>query len=155
MPMSSRAVLLLSQRGAGLLEILITLLLVTIGILGFASLQMSALKQSQSAMDRSLVVSQVYSMIDMMRSDSQTQDYSVYNIALSAATPSGNSYPVQAIEAWRRNLSTQLNGAQGQIACSAARACQITIQWDDSRAGRSESESKALAVSQFSVDITL
>jgi len=154
MPIKLRTVRYFSQQGAGLLEILITLLLVTIGILGFASLQVSALKQSQSAMDRSLVVGQVYSMVDMMRADSQTQDYSVYNVALSASTPSGSSYQAQAVQVWRRNLSTQLNGARGQISC-VVRACQITVEWDDSRAALNESDTKALAVSQFSVDITL
>ena len=57
----------LSQRGAGLLEVLIAVLVMGIGLLGIAALQATALRNAQSSMERSQAVVQAYAILDSMR----------------------------------------------------------------------------------------
>ena len=57
------------QTGFGLVEVLVALLIVSIGLLGIASLQVLALKNVGSSMERSQAVIQTYSYLDVLRAN--------------------------------------------------------------------------------------
>ena len=57
------------QTGFGLIEVLVSLLIVSIGLLGIASLQIMALKNVGSSMERSQAVIQTYSYLDVLRAN--------------------------------------------------------------------------------------
>lgn len=61
------------MKGFALLEVLITLLLISLGLLGIMAMQLSALHTTQSAYLQSLASSQLASMLDRLRANlSQT-----------------------------------------------------------------------------------
>ncbi len=57
------------QRGVGLIEVLISLLVLSIGMLGLAGLQLFSLRNNQGAMERSMAVVETHSIADAMRAD--------------------------------------------------------------------------------------
>lgn len=57
------------QRGVGMIEVLVTILVLAIGLLGLASLQMNSLKQNNQAMMRSLATLMAYDLSDRMRAN--------------------------------------------------------------------------------------
>ncbi|WP_421189490.1 type IV pilus modification protein PilV [Aeromonas enteropelogenes] len=118
------------QQGLSLLEIMISVLVLSIGILGMATLQLQALKSNQSALTRTEATQYAYMINDMMRANRSAALNGQYNIDLGE-TASGSSMAVQDLLHWKRVLS-ELPGGDGAVAVSAGRAT-ITIQWDSSR----------------------
>ena len=57
------------QAGSSLIEVLIAVLVVSVGLLGTAGLQLASLKNNQSAMQRSEAVVLTYSILDRMRAN--------------------------------------------------------------------------------------
>ncbi len=129
-----------AQAGVGLIEVLIAVLVLCFGMLGLIALQLTTLKQNQSALERGLAVVQSHSIIDAMRADRNNALSGGFNIALDAE-PGGNStFADTAIAAWRSDLQELFgDDSTGAISCDGAR-CTITVQWNDSLAGGSETE---------------
>jgi type IV pilus assembly protein PilV len=120
------------QSGLGLIEVLITVLVLAIGLLGLASLQQASIRNNQSAMERSMGVVQSYSIIEAIRADPDSAKSERFNIAIDA-TPSGSTFPANALMMWRSQLTQNLGAAAtGSVDCDATR-CTVIIQWDDSR----------------------
>jgi len=120
------------QSGVGLIEVLIAVLVLAIGLLGLAGLQMTALRSNQSAAERSVGVIQSYSIIEAIRADVNGAKAGAFNIAKDA-NPSGNSFAASSIGFWRAQLKANLGAdATGEISCDSAR-CEIVVIWDDSR----------------------
>jgi type IV pilus assembly protein PilV len=121
------------QRGVGIVEILVAVLVLSIGLLGLAGLQMRTLRNSESALERGVAVFETHAIVDAMRADRNNAIASNYNIALSAAAPTGSTFRETALAAWRANLITSLGaGATGSVSCNGA-LCTVVVQWDDSR----------------------
>ena len=123
-----------AQAGVGLIEVLIALLILSIGMLGMAGLQMWSLKNNQGAMERGMAVMQTHTIADAMRAARTTATNNGYNVEFDvaiAAIEGGNALATAALKEWRRNLVTNLGeGATGQIRCNGA-TCTIRIRWTD------------------------
>jgi type IV pilus assembly protein PilV len=140
-----------SQRGVGLIEVLVTVVVLSVGLLGIASMQTHAIKNNNSALERSMAVIQSYSIADAMRVartaaidgefdldlDEQPGTGSVGNVYKSApveGSGSSQSFAQAALSDWRSSLKALLgDSATGSVACAEA-VCTIVVQWDDSRA---------------------
>lgn len=128
------------QRGAGLLEVLIAVLIMGIGLLGIAAMQTTALRNSQSSLERTQSVVQTYSILDAMRANRAGALAGAYNTnGLMCAAAAGGTLASNDLAAWITSLKTTMgvlgdNTTCGQIACQATGACTIRVQWDDSRA---------------------
>lgn len=121
-----------TQRGLGLIEVLITVLVLAIGLLGLASLQQASIRNNQSAMERSMGVVQSYSIIEAIRADPDSAKSGRFNIAIDA-TPAGSTFPANTLTMWRSELTKNLGAAAtGSVDCNAT-GCTVIIQWDDSR----------------------
>jgi len=68
-PLHARRHAAFASRGVSLLEVLIAVLILAIGLLGVAALQASALRNSQSSLERSQAVIYTYTILDSMRSN--------------------------------------------------------------------------------------
>jgi type IV pilus assembly protein PilV len=124
------------MRGAGLIEVLVAVLVLGIGLLGIAAMQATALRNSQSALERSQAVVQTYSIVDAMRAN---RDVAIagggYTMGMTCDPPAAGSLMANDQRAWIESLEGSLGStACGQIACNAG-VCAITVRWDDSRAG--------------------
>lgn len=129
------------QSGIGMIEVLIAVLVVSIGFLGMAALQAKALSTNNSAMARSMATVASYSILDAMRADITSAEAGLYNQTVTAdacpAATAGNLPSVQ-INNWCTSLGDALGAVtttSGTILCGNTGQCTITITFDDSRAG--------------------
>lgn len=132
-----RALPLGNQAGVGLIEVLIAVVVLSIGMLGLANLQMFSLRNNQSALERGMAVVQSHSIIDAMRADRGNAVNGAFDLALDAESPTGTTFPQSALATWRTNLTAVLGtDAIGSVDCDGA-LCTIIVQWNDERAGGS------------------
>ena len=128
------------MRGVGLIEVMVVVLLVSIGFLAAAALFARSLASNTSSMTRSLVVIQGASILDAMRADLNAARQGAYNTTVvgNACPSPGTSLASQQIHTWCTRLAAAAGSSaqtQGAIVCSASGDCTITVQFDDSRAG--------------------
>lgn len=126
------------QRGASLLEVLISVLILGIGMLGVAALQATALRNSQSSLEQSQAVIQTYAILDAMRVNREEAISGSYNLALASGcdVPAAGATLAEAdLRRWIQELKSSLgSSACGGVACIVGADCTITVRWDDSRA---------------------
>lgn len=128
------------ESGVGLIEVLIAVLVLCLGMLGLAGLQLFSLRSNQSAHERGMAVVQTHSIVDAMRADRDAAINGAFNIGIDSATPTGTSFANVAVSTWRGNITAALgDGATGGIACNGT-LCTISVRWDDSRAGGSNAQ---------------
>lgn len=126
------------QRGVGLIEVLIAVLVLSFGMLGLVGLQTWSLRNNQSALERGMATVQTHSIVDAMRADRVNASNGTFDIAIDAATPTGTSYRDRTIAQWRASLVESLNAtATGAIDCNGA-TCVITVRWNDARAAEGD-----------------
>ena len=138
------------QRGVGLIEVLVAVLILSLGMLGMAGLQTRALKANQSSYARTQAVMLSYYILDAMRADRATAlggtfpyntgtlSSGVIDPICDAATLTGTTLADNIRKDWIDSLKTNLGDAAstcGAILCEASGNCTIQITWDDSRAG--------------------
>jgi type IV pilus assembly protein PilV len=120
-------------RGVGLIEVLVAVLVLAIGLLGVAAMQATALRNSQSSLERSQGVMHVYTILDAMRANPTAARAGAYNSAMTCAVPAAGNLVANDRRAWIDMIQQNLgNTACGQVACVGA-LCTITVRWDDSR----------------------
>lgn len=142
----------LGQRGFTLIEVMVAVIVLSIGLLGLAALQTTGLRNNHSAYYRSQATFLAYDIIDRMRANRDAATAGNYNLAMPA-TPSGGSGIAAADQAeWINSLGNLLPSGDGSIAVnSATGATTVVVQWDDQRA-----EGAALPVTkQFTVQTQL
>jgi len=124
-----------TQRGVSLIEALVSVLILAIGLLGMLAMQGAALRNNQSANERTMAVVASYSIIDAMRANRLAALGGAYNYALSAACPlpQGATQANLDVQQWITSLRTDLGPtACGNINCLNG-LCQVTVAWDDTR----------------------
>jgi type IV pilus assembly protein PilV len=130
------------QRGASLIEILVTVLILSFGLMGMSALQARALKGSVSSFQRSQAAIFSQYMLDVMRIDREKAKGGSYNTG-KICNP--NAFAGTALaDTARKDWLTLVRDDMGTSAdtttcvainCDADYKCWVTIMWDDSRAG--------------------
>jgi type IV pilus assembly protein PilV len=142
------------QRGVGLIEVLIALLVLSFGMLGMAGLQVWSLKYNQSAMERGMAVVQTHTIADAMRADRPAALRDEFDIGLEAEPPSGNTFAEVSLRAWRASVQEALGpDATGSVECNGSR-CDIRVRWNDTRATYRDTESDGDTGDVFQVVLT-
>jgi len=120
------------QRGIGLLEVMIAVLILAIGILGITALQAITLKNSGSSASRTQAAIQLYSMLDIIRAD--RANVGSYNTNIYTAGDGTGAAGTMA--GWLDGLKTAVApDAKGKVICiTGTMTCTVGVQWDDSRA---------------------
>jgi len=122
-----------ANRGVGLIEVLIAVLVMGVGFLGIAALQATTLRNSQSSLERSQAVVQTYAILDAMRANVEVARIGGYNLNRTCTLPTGGTLVTDDWRSWIEALHGSLGGgACGTISC-VDRMCEITVEWDDSR----------------------
>jgi len=122
-----------NNNGFALLEVLISIFILAVGLLGLAGLQITGLKSNHSAQQRTEAIVLVYDIIDRMRINKVAAKSQNYDIDLGDPAPavSGVIADIDRI-AWLGSIANTLPGGDGAID-TASDVTTITIQWDDSR----------------------
>ena len=126
------------QKGVGLIEVLVSMVVLSLCMLGMAALQKVSLRNNQSAQSRSMATIMSASITESMRANVTAAKGGDYNIDTCSSTSSGTLADTD-VAAWVQSLKTAIGqSACGGIVCRNSR-CDITVQWDDSRATKGSS----------------
>lgn len=123
------------MRGFTLLEVLVAIVVLSIGLLGLAGLMASSLKNSHSAYHRTQATWLAYDALDRMRANRQVAMAGGYNLALGA-TPGGSDLAADDLSEWDTALADTLPEGDGSITVQAvgqSRFVKIIVQWNDAR----------------------
>lgn len=132
--------------GVGLIEVLVAVLILAVGMLGVAALQATALRNSQSSLERSQAVISSYAILDAMRANQSVVRTGAYDMDMQCDALAGGNLSQNDRSAWITNLQTTLGeDACGEIECEAVvnsemRDCTITVQWNDARGTDGEAQ---------------
>ncbi len=121
------------QRGFSLVEVMVALLVTTVGLLGLAALQLTSLKIGHNAYLRGQAVQIAHEIAERMRANREAARAGRYDLAYGA-TPGGEGLPAADLAAWKQRLTAVLPQADGRIEVDAATMiARIAIRWDDAR----------------------
>lgn len=116
------------QQGAGLIEVMVTVLILSTSLLGLAALQNRSLQYNHSAYLRSQANILAYDLLDRIRIN--RTDINSYSIDLDDDAPVGTSLVQADLREWRANIASALPDGRGSITCTAASGvCTVTIEW--------------------------
>ncbi len=140
-------------QGFTLIEVLVAVLVLSIGVLGLVGLHSAALRNNQSAYQRSQAAILINDMADKMRSN-MAIDYSAITAvshATSCVSYSGTASSCSATEIaerdlydWQDTLSTVLPSGSGVVTVSGA-VTTVVISWDDDRDAGTADETIAMS----------
>jgi type IV pilus assembly protein PilV len=137
--------------GVSLIEVLISVLIMGIGMLGIAAMQATALRNNQSALDRSQAVVQSYTILDAMRANRKAAlagDYN--NPSMVCEAGDTGSLADDDIAAWVGSLKATMGPAAcGSVNCDSNNVCTVTVQWDESNLKDGSDEQKFATVTQI------
>ena len=130
-----------SQQGLTLVEAMIALLVISIGLLGIASLQLTAMNQNASSLNHSQAVWIAYNMSDRIRANiSQFDNYNgidtTNNYAQDCMAPAtcSNAQMRESDAADWSTMIANLPGGRG-IITNNADGLLVTVMWDDEGTG--------------------
>ena len=119
------------QGGFSMVEVLVAAVVLSIGMLGLAGLQMRTVRNNQSALERAVAVVETHTIADALRADRINASNGVFDITLGAADPTGTTFAANVVRDWRTNLRTELGAnATGAVDCNG-NSCLITIRWEE------------------------
>lgn len=146
------------QRGVGLIEVLIAVLVFSLGLIGIAGLLVMATKANHGAYLRTQVTYLAQNMADRMSANpigvwTNAYNSAVYPLSVSQSCNAGCTPAQLALHdqgMWSDQLQVFLPNPQASITCNAANAgfapplamrppyggtCVMTISWDDRGVG--------------------
>lgn len=140
------------QNGTSLIEILIAVLILSLGTLGMAAMQVRAIKGNVSSLQRSQAVMLSYYLLDAMRVDRDSAKALSYNTGTLTGLDTINGkicnpnsitgttladvnrkHWVESIKQNVGNISDTTSC--GAVYCDAIGNCRVQVIWDDSRSG--------------------
>jgi type IV pilus assembly protein PilV len=124
-------------RGFSLIEVLITILIFAVGLLGMAALQAVSMRSNQSANFRTQATALAYMIIDRMHANADAIVRGEYIAGLQAGDCSvgpddGDATATYDIAQWRQQLACQLPDGRGAI-WSEGDGAHVQITWTDAR----------------------
>lgn len=136
--------------GFTMMELLVAILVLSVGLLGLASLQTTGLRHNNSAWQRTLATELAEDMADRIRANPQAAGQGYYDHVvpgkhvdcLTLATGCSSPKAVADADAaqWYAALAARLPGGTGTVTGSAiaggkARRYLVRVMWDDERRG--------------------
>lgn len=125
--------------GFTLLEVLVALVVLSIGLLGLSGLQTTGLRNNYSAFQRSQATLVTTDIIDRMRANRSAASDGDYNIAyngtpihVSCSSCSKTQVAQRDIELWREYVE-RLPAGEGFVNVTAAGVAEVKVRWADTR----------------------
>jgi type IV pilus assembly protein PilV len=132
------------QSGFTLLEVLVAIIVLSLGLLGLAGLQAASLRNNQIAYYRAIATQQTYDMADRIRANQAGVALGSYN-NLTATIPAdpdcvtNTCTPAQIAVAdhsqWNNNNARMLPAGTGTVASVAGGSFNITVMWTEKDMG--------------------
>lgn len=137
-----------AQKGFSLLEVLITLIVVSVGLLGIASILVNSLKNNYNSYALSQANILANDMLERVRANKKTAvaTPSPYALGISGAVPAAatgtQGEAAAELAEWRAALSKTLPSGTGSVTVTSAGKVQIVVQWNSSRVAGASSTQK-------------
>lgn len=144
------------QQGFSLIEVMVTMVVVSIGLLGIAGIIVTNMKNTHSAHARSQATVLVNDIVDRMRANRALAEASPspYAIAMNGAVCS-TGVACDDLDQWQKALKNGLPAGAGSVSYDAGtRKVTVTVQWDDRRA-KGDGSKVGLEAQQFSLETRL
>jgi type IV pilus assembly protein PilV len=125
----------LAQRGATMIEVLVAVVVLAIGLLGMALLQMTSVQSNHSAYYRSQASVLASDLADRMRANRTAALGSAYEFSFPASSSSHSVSGTQAQKdkaEWLNALAQALPEGTGQVEKNGS-LVTISIRWSDNR----------------------
>jgi type IV pilus assembly protein PilV len=131
-------------RGFTLVEALVALVVLSVGLLGVAGMQLSSLQTNGTAFQRTQATFLAEDIADRMRANRANALAGAYNFAFGTATPAVSAVTASNdINAWKGRIAAVLAPASSGVAAEqpdaaiavdpATQIATIRIRWDDSK----------------------
>jgi type IV pilus assembly protein PilV len=120
-----------SQGGATLVEVLVAVLVLSIGLLGIAGLQLSALQNNRNAHVRSQASMLAYYIADRMRANRTVALTGGYDVDFGE-TPAGVTLNELDLRNWKTELANTLPSGDGEITLTTVGTnvvARIRVRW--------------------------
>lgn len=127
-----------TQTGMTMVEVLVTVLVLAVGLLGLASLQAVALRNNISGYERSQATILAMDMLDKMRLNRTAARAGNYDVSFDEgpADFAGSGEIDLHLNEWLTSLAGTLPSGDGSIDCATnAPICVVTVRWNDARSG--------------------
>jgi type IV pilus assembly protein PilV len=139
------------QNGATMIEVLVAILIFSIGLLGVATTQTMGLTTTQSALHRSYAAHLSYELIDIIRSNPTASEDGVFDSISIDNTDSTLSYTATnacdsetsnctttemataLLADWETSIDDLLPGSKATVVSTDSESFQLTISWPDFR----------------------
>lgn len=122
------------QSGFSLIEVLVALVITTMGLLGLASLQLLSLRTQQNAFMRGQATQLNHDLIERMRGNCTAALAGQYTIDFATVPSATTTQAQRDLTEWRAQVARVLPDGRGAIAVNAAsRVATVTVRWDDAR----------------------
>ncbi|MBB3062420.1 type IV pilus modification protein PilV [Microbulbifer rhizosphaerae] len=127
------------QTGSSLIEVMVTVLILSTSLLGMAALQNRSLQYNHSAYLRSQANILAYDILDRIRINRANTDS--YKLKFGADAPAGNSLVQSDLREWREIVAAALPEGNSAVSCTTSKhACTVIIQWTEQNSSGEESE---------------
>lgn len=146
-------------RGFSMIEVLVSFLLLAFGILGLSGLQINALKNNQTALQRSQASMLAYFLMDSMRANREAAlngDYNLGEINKAAnshqticSAPTGTALANKDHARWFQSMKTYLGDTTttcAAVVCDGDGNCDIIIDWQDTRTGIASQKQQSISL---------
>jgi len=129
-----------NQSGFTLLEVLVAIVVISLGLLGLAGLQAATLRNNQIAYYRGIAIQQTYDMADRIRANQAGVTAGAYN-NLTATIPTDPDCVTNTCTAanmavadhsqWNNNNARMLPAGTGTVVAAGGGAFDITVSWNE------------------------
>jgi len=145
------------QAGMSMIEVLVAIVVISLGLLGLAGLQATSLKNNYSAHTRAQAMQYAQDMLDRMRANRAAALNGNYDLVMTAAAPACNNAVTCDLSEWMADIATlpagdacvslatatddlcfvPNAGSNADDACDgvANGNAVVVVRWDDSRSG--------------------
>jgi type IV pilus assembly protein PilV len=128
---------IMDNDGFTMVEVLVALLILAIGLLSFAGLQIRSLTGSHSAYVRTQAAQYAADIVDRMMANRGAATVGNYDIALGTAPCNAANVACDDLTEWKQSLNGTINatgglpGGDGSIAVGAGNVATVVVQWTD------------------------
>ncbi|NNG11720.1 MAG: type IV pilus modification protein PilV [Halobacteria archaeon] len=125
-----------TARGFGLIEVLVAVLILSIGLLGLASLQTNGMRFNHTSYLRTQATVLAYDIVDAMRANrgaagkSETALGGAYQTNYTDGPPTGSLIAEADLRNWKTLLTTLLPTGRGQVSQNG-RLFTINVEWTE------------------------
>ena len=129
------------QAGFTLIEVMIAILVLGVGLLGFALLQTMSVRFTKSAQQRTVATNLAYEVIDLMRIQRSDPGLGAYNsityasfgdVDAGACDRAAAATAAANIERWKCEVKTALPDGAANVQLQGDGSVTVSVRWGDS-----------------------